>query len=116
MTFSRQTPSGLMLPNLGRRAFLGTAAAGAAAFAADMTGLDILKHKVLADELKKQEKHVILLWLAGGASQFETWDPKPDAPVAVGTMFGVVQTSLPSVAFGSHFPKLAERAHRLLRR
>ena len=44
MTFSRQTPSGLMLPNLGRRAFLGTAAAGAAAFAADMTGLDILKH------------------------------------------------------------------------
>ena len=29
---------------------------------------------------KKQQKRVILLWLAGGASQLETWDPKPGAP------------------------------------
>ena len=33
----------------------------------------------MAGELKKQQKRVILLWLAGGASQLETWDPKPGA-------------------------------------
>src|SRR4051812_50162542 len=63
-----------------RRAFLGAgAAAGAAAFA-DMTGLDVLSSAALAKELKQTQKRVILLWLAGGASQFETWGPKPGAP------------------------------------
>lgn len=107
MIFSRQSPSGLMLPNLGRRAFLGTAAAGAAAFAADMTGLDILKHKVLADELKRQDKHVILLWLAGGASQFETWDPKPGRPT--GGPFRAIDTNVSGIRISELMPKLAQR-------
>ena len=42
---------------------------GAAAFAADMTGLEMLKAPALAGELKAKQKHVILLWLAGGSSQ-----------------------------------------------
>jgi len=65
---------------LSRRGFLGAAAAGAAAFAADMTVLDVLKSPALARELKKHDKRVILLWLAGGSSQLETWDPKPGTP------------------------------------
>ena len=50
----------------------------------------------LADELKKQQKRVILLWLAGGASQLETWDPKPGA--ATGGPFRAIQTDVPGVA------------------
>ena len=45
----------------------------------NMTGLDVLKSPALAGELKKQQKRVILLWLAGGASQLETWDPSRGA-------------------------------------
>ena len=45
-----------------------------------MTALDVLKAPVLAGELKRKQKRVILLWLAGGSSQLETWDPKPGTP------------------------------------
>ena len=55
----------------------------------------------------------VWLWLGGGPPQHETWDPKPDAPESIRTMFGEVKMSLPGVSFGRHFPKLAERAHRL---
>src|SRR6516162_7994469 len=89
---------------LGRRRFLGTLAAGAAAFAADMTGLDVLEEPVLAAELKKQEKHVILLWLAGGASQLETWDPKPGA--STGGPFRSIPTSVPGIHISELMPKM----------
>ena len=91
-----------------RRRFLGTmAASAAAALAADMTALDILTEPVLAGELKKQQKHVILLWLAGGASQLETWDPKPGA--ATGGPFRSIATSVPGVAISELMPKMAQR-------
>ena len=47
-----------------------------------------------ADELRKKDKRVIMLWLAGGASQFETWDPKPGRPT--GGPFGEIGTSVGS--------------------
>ena len=94
---------------LDRRRFLGTMAAGAAAFAADMTVLDLLREPALAGALKAQQKHVILLWLAGGASQLETWDPKPGA--VTGGPFQSIQTSVPGTLVSEHMPLLAERAH-----
>ena len=51
-------------------------AAGAAAFAADMTALDVLKQPALAGELKKQQKRVILLWLAGGVEPARDLGPQ----------------------------------------
>jgi hypothetical protein len=93
-----------------RRRFLGAAAAGAAAFAADMTVLDVLKEPVLARELKSQEKRVILLWLAGGASQLETWDPKPGA--ATGGPFRAIPTSVPGIQISELMPKMAKRMER----
>jgi hypothetical protein len=92
---------------LDRRRFLGTLGAGAVALAADMTALDILKEPVLAGELKKQQKHVILLWLAGGASQLETFDPKPGA--ATGGPFRSIPTSVPGIAISELMPKMAQR-------
>ncbi len=92
---------------LDRRRFLGTMAAGATAFAADMTGLDILTEPVLAGELKKAQKRVILLWLAGGSSQLETWDPKPGAPT--GGPFRSIATSVPGIQISELMPKMARR-------
>ena len=89
-----------------RRGFLGvTAAAGAATFSADMTVLDCLKNPVLAAKVKTQQKNVILLWLAGGASQLETWDPKPGRPT--GGPYRKIQTSAPGVEISELLPKIA---------
>ncbi|MFN0051422.1 MAG: DUF1501 domain-containing protein [Planctomycetales bacterium] len=93
---------------LDRRGFLGTAVAtGAAAFAADMTVLNALKSPALAADLKRQEKHVILLWLAGGASQLETWDPKPGRPT--GGPFRAIDTNVSGIRISELMPKLAQR-------
>lgn len=95
-----------------RRAFLGAgAAATAGTFAADMTRLDGLKNEVLAGELKKQGKRVILLWLAGGASQFETWDPKPGRPT--GGPFRAIQTATTGIQISELLPKMAQHVDKM---
>src|SRR5205085_11576842 len=55
-------------------------------------------------------KRVILLWLAGGASQLETWDPKPGRPT--GGPFRAIQTSIPGVEISELLPKLSTRLNR----
>jgi hypothetical protein len=92
---------------LDRRGFLGFVAAGAAAFAADMTQLNVLQHPALAGEMKKQQKRCILLWLAGGSSQLETWDPKPGAPT--GGPFRAIPTSVPGIHISELMPQMAKR-------
>src|SRR5947207_9044257 len=91
-----------------RRGFLGSlaAVAGTAAFA-DMTALQVLGSPALADELRHQQKRCILLWLAGGASQLETFDPKPGA--ATGGPFRSIQTAVPGVQISELMPKMAAR-------
>jgi hypothetical protein len=60
-----------------------------------------------------RNRSIILLFLDGGAPQQETFDPKPDAPREYRSLFGTVQTALPGVRFGSHFPRLARLADRM---
>lgn len=57
-------------------------------------------------------KSVILLWMAGGPSQIDTFDPKPDRPPENRGPFGVTRTRLPGVLFCEHLPKLANMADR----
>jgi hypothetical protein len=78
-----------------------------AGFAADMTRLNVLSLPSLAAELKSQRKRCILLWLAGGASQLETWDPKPGA--ATGGPFRSIQTAVPGVQISELMPQMAKR-------
>src|SRR5262245_60798065 len=93
---------------LNRRGFLGLAAVGAAAITADMAGINsILSSAAIANELKQQQKRCIMLWLAGGASQLETWDPKPGAPT--GGPFRAIQTNVPGVQISELMPKMAQR-------
>lgn len=58
-------------------------------------------------------KSVIFLHMHGGPSQYETFDPKTDAPEGIRTLGGVASSALPGVAFGAALPKLAARADRL---
>lgn len=90
-----------------RRSFLGGTSLGASAIASNMTLLNMLKSPALAEELKRQEKRVILLWLAGGPSQLETWDPKPGRPT--GGPFRSIQTCLPGVQISELLPAMSQR-------
>jgi hypothetical protein len=59
------------------------------------------------------DKAVVFLFLHGGPSQFETFDPKPNAPVEIRSATGEVKTCIPGITFGGSFPKLARMADRL---
>ena len=49
----------------------------------------------------------ILIWMDGGPSHFETFDPKPDAPLEYRGEFSDIETSVPGVAYSEHMVKLA---------
>jgi hypothetical protein len=59
------------------------------------------------------DKAVVFVFLHGGPSQIETFDPKMSAPAEVRSATGEVATALPGVTFGGTFPKLARLADRL---
>ena len=88
---------------LSRRQFLGSSAAVVGA----MSGAGMLSQPALAKELLKKDKRVILLWLAGGPSQLETWDPKPGRPT--GGPFFDIPTDVPGVRISELMPKMAQR-------
>lgn len=106
-TNSGQVRCGSTAHNLSRRSFLSTVGLGAAGTAANIGLIDGLTSPVLANELKKQQKSVILLWLAGGASQLETWDPKPGA--ATGGPFAAIQTNVAGCHIGELMPQMSQR-------
>src|SRR2546421_647273 len=59
-----------------------------------------------------QDKDVncILLFLVGGPSQLDTWDPKPDAPAEVRSPFKPIDTNVPGVRVTEVFPRMARHA------
>ncbi len=54
-----------------------------------------------------KDRSVVVLNLQGGPTQFETFDPKMEAPSEIRSIFGQIPTSMPGVFFGSQFPKIA---------
>jgi hypothetical protein len=59
------------------------------------------------------DRSVVFLFLHGGPSQYETFDPKMTAPAEVRSTTGEIKTSIPGITFGGTFPKLARMADRL---
>ncbi len=57
-------------------------------------------------------KQAIVIYLQGGLSHYESFDPKPDAPSEYRGEFGHIPTTLPGVHFAEHLPLLAKRAHK----
>jgi uncharacterized protein (DUF1501 family) len=58
-------------------------------------------------------KKCILLWMQGGPSHIDTFDPKPDAPVEVRGEFKTIATALHGVQFSELLPRLAKIADKL---
>src|SRR5262245_61731643 len=54
-----------------------------------------------------RDRSVVLLFLQGGPSHIEFFDPKMTAPSEIHSITGEVQTKIPGITFGGTFPKLA---------
>src|SRR5262245_24294025 len=94
---------------LSRRRLLGSLAG--AAGATGLGGLLDLARPARAEELKKKSKQVLFIWIDGGMSQLESWDPKP------GTRFGgpfrAISTSVPGIQVSELLPRTAKQMHHL---
>lgn len=60
-----------------------------------------------------RDKAVVLIFLGGGASHIETFNPNMDAPDPYRSITGEVQTTLPGVTLGGTFPELAKHAKKM---
>lgn len=83
----------------------------ATALGVGLAGLGAPLDSLWAGELRKQKKYVLLLWLAGGSSQLETWDPKPGRPT--GGPFQAIPTVVPGVHICELLPKMARLMDRV---
>src|SRR6188508_3049131 len=90
---------------LSRRAFLGTAGAAAALGPAGFANASA------ARDLSKAQKRVLIIFLSGGVSQLETWDPKPGTDT--GGPFRAIPTSVPGTHVSELLPHTAKQMHRI---
>src|SRR6185437_4279278 len=90
-----------MQSKFGRRQFLATAAAGAS-----LSGW--LGRLAAGAPLGQRPKACILLWMAGGPSHIDTFDPKPDAPENIRGEFKAIETSVSGIRISEHFPRFAQ--------
>jgi hypothetical protein len=86
----------------GRRDFLKAGVLGAAG----LTLADLLRQEARADGPGRRPS-VILLWMRGGPSHIDMWDPKPDAPAEYRGEFGTMPTSVPGIYLSDMLPLCA---------
>lgn len=60
-----------------------------------------------------KDTNVIVIWLDGGPSHIDTFDPKPDAPAEIRGEFGVVETNVKGVRISDQLPKVAQQMDKL---
>ncbi len=95
----------------GRRAFLKIGGLSLAGWTMG-SNLPFGEASAATSELLK-DRSIILLFLHGGPSQTETFDPKMTAASNVRSATGELSTTIPGVTFGGTFPRLASLAHQL---
>ncbi|MCA9106737.1 MAG: DUF1501 domain-containing protein [Planctomycetales bacterium] len=57
-------------------------------------------------------KRAILVWLDGGPTHLEMWDPKPEAPSEIRGPFGPVATNVNGIHVGEHLSRVAQQMDR----
>lgn len=95
--------------SVSRRQVLGAMSGSAAGLG--LGALGGIVQPAIGEELKKKEKQVLLLWLDGGMSQLESWDPKPNT--RFGGPYRSIATSLPGVHISELMPRTAKLMHHL---
>ncbi|MBG89029.1 MAG: hypothetical protein CMO80_19300 [Verrucomicrobiales bacterium] len=88
---------------IARRQFLGSVAAGTGAV---IGGLGWFAQPAAASQLLKQQKRMIVVRMAGGLSQLESWDPKPKTET--GGPFRSIPTSVPGTHISELLPHTAK--------
>lgn len=53
-------------------------------------------------------RNVLLIYLGGGITHHDTFDPKPDAPLEIRGKYGTIPTKIPGVRFSERMPRMAE--------
>src|SRR5881227_3730345 len=72
-----------------------------------------LQEQAAAAGQARKSTAVILLWMDGGPSQLETYDPKPDAPAEVRGPYGAIATSVSGLRLSETLPLQAKLAHKM---
>ena len=94
---------------IARRQFLGTmAVAGAGAITG---GLGVFSNPAIAQQLRSDQKRIVVFNMHGGLSQLESWDPKPGT--ATGGPFRAIGTSVPGIHISELMPQTAKQMHHL---
>src|SRR5579872_212578 len=73
----------------------------------------LLQGEAQAARGKARAKSVLLVYLGGGMSHHDTFDPKPDAPVEVRGKYKPIDTSVAGVRIGELLPRMARVMNRL---
>jgi uncharacterized protein (DUF1501 family) len=60
--------------------------------------------------VKDDDVNGIMLFLVGGPSQLDTWDPKPNAPDEIRGPFTAIDTNVPGIRISEIFPRMAKHA------
>jgi len=94
---------------MSRRHFMKHLAAGAAMAGPALAFAESLQAQT--QELKRNGKSAIMLWMGGGPSTMDIWDLKPGAPT--GGPFKPIQTSAPGVMISEHMPMMAKNMHHM---
>jgi uncharacterized protein (DUF1501 family) len=89
-----------------RRHFLAGAAGTVGAL-----GFGALAEPALGQQLRRSGRRVLLIFMAGGLSQLESWDPKPGTDTGGPTLD--IPTSVPGVHVSEMLPYTAQQMHRL---
>jgi len=75
---------------------------------------DLLRAKAAGAPGFLRDKAVVLLFLGGGPSHIETFNPNMDAPSPFRSITGEVKTNVPGIMFGGTFPLLAQHADKMV--
>ncbi|WP_148594888.1 DUF1501 domain-containing protein [Aquisphaera giovannonii] len=75
--------------------------------------VESLRARGLAAAPGSRPSSCILVWMDGGPSHYETFDPKPDAPAEIRGEFRPIETSVPGIRFAQPMTRLAAIADKL---
>src|SRR5688500_16716734 len=102
----RKMSASTVFKSISRRGFLRLAAGGGAALSSS-SWLSAFAQQAAATP--RRYKSCILLFMHGGPSHIDSFDPKPDAPAEFRGNFRPIATAVPGIQVSEVFPRLGEQ-------